>query len=241
MWRTAWRIIFWGAVLCTLAAGYYFRWDVIGSIELMKDGDYTIDQRVEQYGGEVRKRLKPYFKTQRVCYPPEKMILVAIKKEARLELYASDSTTPMRHIRDYPILAASGKLGPKLREGDRQVPEGVYPIELLNPNSLYHLSLRIGYPNAFDRAQGVIDGRNRLGGDIMIHGRDVSIGCLAMGDEAAEDLFVLGAKVGVENIKIILTPVDFRKETATAASLGLAPWIESVYAEIRQELAPLKP
>lgn len=226
--------------MCALIAGYTYRWYVIGTIELMKNGEYTIDQRVEQFGGAVRQRMKPFFKAKHVRYPPDKMIFVAIKKEARLELYAADESSGMRFIRDYPILAASGKLGPKLQEGDRQVPEGVYPIELLNPNSLYHLSLRVGYPNALDRAQGVIDKRSRLGGDIMIHGRDVSIGCLAMGDEVAEDLFVLGAKVGVKNIKVIISPVDFRKESATAASLGQPAWVDAIYEEVRQELAPLK-
>ncbi len=183
--------------------------------------------------------MKPFFKAKHVRYPPEKMVFVAIKKEARLELYAADETSGMRFIRDYPILAASGTLGPKLQEGDRQVPEGVYPIELLNPNSLYHLSLRVGYPNAFDRAQGVIDKRARLGGDIMIHGRDVSVGCLAMGDQAAEDLFVLAAKVGIKNIKVVITPVDFRKESATAENLGQPVWVDAIYDEVRLELTAL--
>lgn len=74
------------------------------------------------------------------------------------------------HIKSYPILAASGSIGPKLRESDMQVPEGVYQIESLNPNSQFHLSLRVNYPNEFDREQARIDGRAQLGGDIMIHG-----------------------------------------------------------------------
>src|SRR5436190_607476 len=79
-----------------------------------------------------------------------------------------------RFVREYPVMAASGGRGPKLREGDGQVPEGMYTIDWLNPNSSYHLSMHVDYPNAFDRAHAADDGRTALGGAIMIHGRDVS-------------------------------------------------------------------
>jgi murein L,D-transpeptidase YafK len=71
---------------------------------------------------------------------------------------------------------ASGKAGPKLREGDGQVPEGIYRIDGLNPNSSYHLSLKLNYPNDFDLEQARTEGRTELGGDIFIHGKAVSIG-----------------------------------------------------------------
>ena len=89
-----------------------------------------------------------------------------------------------------------GASGPKIQRGDKQVPEGVYGISYLNPNSAYHLSLGVNYPNAFDREMAAKDGRKNLGGDIMIHGKNVSSGCLAVGDEPAEELFVLAAEVG---------------------------------------------
>jgi len=71
-------------------------------------------------------------------------------------------------VADYRITAASGTAGPKLREGDRQVPEGIYRIVGLNPNSRYHLSMKLDYPNAFDRHQAARDGRARPGSDIFI-------------------------------------------------------------------------
>ncbi|NJN46820.1 MAG: L,D-transpeptidase family protein [Candidatus Competibacteraceae bacterium] len=92
-------------------------------------------------------------------------------------------------IKHYPVLAASGTLGPKLCEGDRQVPEGIYRIKSLNPNSAYHLSLELDYPNAFDLRQAERDGRNNPGSAICIHGKAVSVGCLAMGDTAIEELY----------------------------------------------------
>jgi murein L,D-transpeptidase YafK len=145
----------------------------------------------------------------------------------------------LRFLRAYPIIAASGRLGPKLAEGDRQVPEGLYKIESLNPNSLYHLALRIGYPNAFDRKKGKLDGRTDLGCDIMIHGSDASIGCLAMGDQAAEDLFILVAETGIENIDVILSPVDFRLRDLPPDMPPVPEWTSEIYEDIRNELLKL--
>lgn len=171
----------------------------------------TIAERLEQYGESARMRWSPYFKSAGVEYPPSELVFVGLKEEKTLQIYARLGTNGFRFVRAYPILAASGVAGPKLREGDRQVPEGIYAIELLNPNSRYHLSLRVNYPNAFDREQARKEQRINLGGDIMIHGKDKSIGCLAMGDEGAEDLFVLAADTGIKHITVILSPVDFRE------------------------------
>jgi murein L,D-transpeptidase YafK len=115
------------------------------------------------------------------------------------------------------------------------VPEGIYVIESLNPNSRFHLALRVGYPNAFDRQMAKLDGRDKLGGDIMIHGSDASVGCLAMGDEAAEDFFVLAADVGIEKVKVILTPSDFRTAKISVRE-GSPKWSGELYRAIAQEL-----
>jgi murein L,D-transpeptidase YafK len=196
----------------------------------------TIAERLEQYGPAARARLAAPFRKQNVSYPPRELILVGLKQEKTLEVYARSGTNGFKLIRRYPILAASGVAGPKLREGDRQVPEGIYAIESLNPNSRYHLSLRVNYPNDFDREQARQEKRTNLGGDIMIHGKAVSIGCLAMGDEAAEDLFVLAADTGLKNIKVILAPLDFRKPQKVPDHEKLPPWTAALYERIRAEL-----
>lgn len=201
----------------------------------------TIAQRLEQYGGPARARLKPFFERAGVPYPPRKAILVGLKAERVMQVYAPDTAGNHRLIRSYPVLGASGGLGPKLREGDGQVPEGIYPVESLNPNSRHHIALRIGYPNASDRARAAIEGRTNLGGDIMIHGGSASIGCLAIGDEAAEDLFVLAVDMGIENITVVLSPVDFRTGVSVPQTVKLPEWIAPLYAEIRARLAELAP
>ncbi len=111
---------------------------------------------------------------------------------------------------EYPLTAFSGRLGPKLREGDMQIPEGTYPLTALNPNSAFHLSVRVGYPNPFDEAWAAEEGRTNLGGDIYIHGKTASIGCIAIGDAAIEEVFYLVQAVGLKNSTIIIAPTDFR-------------------------------
>ncbi len=202
---------------------------------------YTEAERLRQFATPVRERLEPAFAKAGVSYPPERLVLAGFKAEKRLELYAAAKGGALRFIKSYPVQAASGTSGPKLREGDRQVPEGLYQIEYLNPNSSYHLSMKVSYPNVFDRARAMEEGRTQLGGDIMIHGRDVSIGCLAMGDPAAEELFVLAALVGVDKIEVILSPVDFRA-TATLPDDGGQPpaWAETtLYPLLRRAVAEL--
>lgn len=203
-------------------------------------GRKTVQECLEQYGQTVRSRLLPYFKAAKMSYPPEKVAFVGLKHEKILEVWACGEKSRFNLIRTYPILAASGRPGPKLREGDRQVPEGLYRIESLNPNSMFHLSLRVNYPNDFDRRQASHENRTNLGGDIMIHGSNASIGCLAMGDQTAEDLFILAAETGIENISLILSPVDFRKRLCPKVTHPLPEWTDVLYEQIKEELSKLK-
>ena len=114
----------------------------------------------------------------------------AFKEELQLELFVRNRQTGKFDLfRTYAIAASSGQLGPKLAEGDGQVPEGFYvvPSSAMKPDSRYHLAFNVGYPNEFDRALG------RTGSAIMIHGNRVSIGCLAMTDEKIEEIYTLCA------------------------------------------------
>jgi murein L,D-transpeptidase YafK len=196
----------------------------------------TVSSRIRQYGDIVQERLASDFKRIDVAYPSYKMIIVALKQEKLLEIWVSD---PPKLLKSYPILAASGKLGPKLKQGDMQVPEGLYRIESLNPNSLYHLALRINYPNPFDKAKAELDSRDNLGGDIMIHGNCCSIGCIAIGDPAIEELFILAAKIGIENISVVISPWDFRSRNTPHDASALPGWTIELYDSIRQELNKL--
>ncbi len=203
-------------------------------------GEKTVADRLSEFDGGVHARLQPRFREIGVAYPPKKLVLIGLKQERQLEIWVFDGSHDFRYLKTYPILAASGTSGPKLKQGDRQVPEGLYQIESLNPNSRFHLALRVNYPNDFDKEHGHSDGRTNLGGDIMIHGGAASIGCLAMGDQAAEDLFVVAAETGIKNISVILTPVDFRIRDLPPDSPPSPPWSSELYGEIKKALAPLK-
>jgi hypothetical protein len=226
--------------LCACAIPFLalFRQPVVAAVQTAK-GKKTVADRLAQYGDVVRKRLGPLFTNAKVPYPPRRVTLVGIKAERTLQVWVSGDDGKWTRLRDYPILGMSGVLGPKLKEGDMQVPEGLYRVESLNPNSLYHLALRVNYPNSQDRLWGKQDGRTGLGSDIMIHGKACSVGCLAMGDEAAEDLFVLAAETGIRNVSIILSPVDFRVKDLPAQMPPLPPWADELYAAIKAELQKL--
>lgn len=121
-------------------------------------------------------------------YPPREVFLRAFKHDAQLEVWAREDAGPFRLWHTYPVLTASGGPGPKRRAGDRQVPEGCYRIDRFNPESRFHLSLGLDYPNAADR---ILSDPKSPGGDIFIHGKDVTIGCLPLGDAAIEELYLL--------------------------------------------------
>ena len=129
--------------------------------------------------------------------------------------------------------------GPKLKQGHRQVPEGLYDIAGLNPNSSYHLSVKLNYPNAFDQAQAEKENRSNLGGDIFIHGKTGSVGCLAMGDSAIEELFTVAEKVGRQNIEIIISPRDSRR-TKLNVPANSPSWLIELYANIAKALENYK-
>lgn len=198
---------------------------------------YTLKTRLAEISIPAVARLSSKFQAANAAWPPTQITLIALKDEKLLELHARANGGAWQLVHKYRVLAASGKSGPKLRQGDKQVPEGIYSIESLNPNSAYHVSLRVNYPNAFDRAMAAKDARKELGGDIMIHGKDLSAGCLAVGDESVEELFVLAAQIGLPNIKLIIAPNDFRAKAPVTQAADQPEWLPKLYADIALAMA----
>jgi murein L,D-transpeptidase YafK len=121
--------------------------------------------------------------------PKESPLLVRVfKEEAELEVWKQDAAGQYALLKTYPICRWSGELGPKIKQGDRQAPEGFYNITpgQMNPNSNYYLSFNLGFPNAFDRAN------DRTGAFLMVHGDCSSAGCYAMTDEQMGEIYALG-------------------------------------------------
>lgn len=199
-------------------------------------GPVTLHQALNRYTPEVGPDLRSRFDAAGAPYPPDALTLIALKAERRLEIWAEHENRPY-YVDSYPILDASGLPGPKRRRGDFQVPEGIYRIEAVNPNSSFHLSLKLNYPNHFDRLMGKLDGRSDLGSNIFIHGGNASRGCLAMGDPAIEALFVLVAEVGPENSQVIIAPHDPRVRTIFPIPRGLPEWTGDLYDRLETAIA----
>ncbi|MFZ4262966.1 L,D-transpeptidase family protein [Sphingobacterium sp. HJSM2_6] len=131
-------------------------------------------------------------------------ILMVVYKDLQvLELYGShrDADT-FKKISTFELTKRSGRLGPKRQEGDKQVPEGFYEIDVFNPDSKYHLSLRLNYPNAFDQSH------QYTGSSIYIHGGNESVGCIPVGDTAMEEIYIF-ASLAKDNGQINIPVYSF--------------------------------
>lgn len=208
---------------------------VIGLRAFAKSGD---QDRVAAARTRCEQALRKLCSDASLSYPPRELYLRVFKLDQRLEVWARD-TGQFTKLKTYPFTATSGQLGPKRREGDRQIPEGFYVIDRFNPKSSYHLSMRVNYPNASDR---ILSDPERPGSDIYIHGSDVSIGCVAIGDAAIEEVYVLCADTkarGQTSIPVHIFPAafdspewaTFQKENAETAAAHHAFWqpLEQAY------------
>jgi hypothetical protein len=196
----------------------------------------AIDHAVKRYGLQMEPQLKAWFNQANVEYPPRDIALLAFKKERFIELWAKNEDTKWHYIHRYPLTAFSGRLGPKLREHDLQIPEGVYRLTSLNPFSSMHLSMMINYPNNFDRLQASKDGRKNLGGSIFMHGKSMSVGCLAVGDKAIDQLFLLVRRVGLNHTQLIIGPNDLRQAKPATSTFAQPRWLPELYLQISTAL-----
>lgn len=228
-----------GLILICVALAYKLSLRKLDLVQQLK-GKRTIATVIELYGESSRQRMKDGFSRAGVSYPPAQLLLLGLKSEKQLQIYAANEDKQLHFVHSYPILGTSGVLGPKLKEGDKQMPEGFYEIQELEPNSSYHVALRVNYPSPFDKEVGKLDGRTNLGCDIMIHGKDCSIGCLAMGDPASEDLFVLVHDSGLANTSLIMSPYDFRNPPQGVSLPADGPsWLAPLYAKLAERVSGL--
>jgi len=133
-----------------------------------------------------------------------KVFIRAFKKENRLEVWVSNTTT-YKLYKSYDFCSTSGSLGPKRQQGDGQIPEGLYYIDRFNPSSNFYLSLGINYPNASDK----IRANGQAGGDIFIHGNCVTIGCIPITDDKIKEVYalcVLAKEAGQVQIPVHIFP-----------------------------------
>lgn len=202
-------------------------------------GKETVTSVINRLESEVRTRLAPDLKAAGFDSDfPEQLILLAFKEERRLEVYAR-LRNESKLLKSYLFTAFSGQLGPKIQEGDKQIPEGIYKVEYLNPNSAFYLSIKVSYPNDFDKSKSVFTDVTDMGGDIFIHGKAATVGCIPIGDEAIEEVFLLVQKAIQNEVNIIIAPRDFRANPTYPKVEGI-DWEVELYNSLNQELKKLK-
>jgi len=150
--------------------------------------------------------LRTLLMSKSLSYAPKAILLQAYKKEATLELWAENNSGSYTLVKNYPICAASGILGPKRRYGDEQVPEGFYELDWFNSQSNFCLSLHMNYPNAADRMLKTLP---NPGDDIFLYGNRVTIGCIPVTDDGIKEIYwlaVLARTSGQLHIPIEIFP-----------------------------------
>lgn len=163
--------------------------------------------RVKSAYQEKETVVKDYFKEAGLNYSGFHLFLRVFKKEQNLEVWVKETVKEeFILLHTYSFCSTSGTLGPKRKEGDLQIPEGVYHINHFNPVSNFHLSLGVSYPNASDK---ILGDRQHPGGSIYIHGNCVTIGCIPITDDKIKELYVLAVEArnnGQEKIPIHIFP-----------------------------------
>lgn len=162
---------------------------------------------------------------------PFSLFLRVFKHEDVIEAWVkSDTAKVYQLLKSFPVCRKSGDLGPKRQQGDLQVPEGVYYVDRFNPNSSYHLSLGLNYPNASDKKRGH---PTTPGGDIFIHGDCVSVGCLPITNPLIEELYSLAEKAKTYEHPIAVHIFPFRMDAEHAASLSQGSTHLAFWKELR--------
>ncbi len=156
------------------------------------------------------------FKDGGLIINESEVLLKVHKMEREIQLWAKHrNAVAYKLIKTYDVCSLSGVPGPKRKRGDLQTPEGYYYIDRFNPSSSYHLSLGINYPNSCDRFNS---GPDDPGGDIFIHGKCVTIGCLPITDEMIKEMYVIAVEVknaGQKKIPVAIFPCDMASERFT--------------------------
>lgn len=166
-----------------------------------------LHQRVKKAYEEKESTVQKYFEEKKLPTKGYEIFLRAFKQEGILEIwvkYANNPTYTLLHT--YQICSSSGVLGPKRKEGDSQVPEGIYQINHFNPQSNFHLSLGIDYPNTSDK---ILSDRKNPGSAIYIHGNCVTIGCIPITDDKIKELYILAVEArnsGQKKIPVHIFP-----------------------------------
>ncbi len=143
-------------------------------------------------------------------WPIKQLYFRSFKYDSQFEVWGRNNhKEPYKLFKTYKVCALSGRLGPKRVEGDYQVPEGFYYVNVFNPKSTYHMSLGINYPNPSDQ---LLSDSAQPGSDIYIHGSCITVGCIPIRDEQIEEVYLLASyakNLGQDFIPVHIFPIRF--------------------------------
>jgi len=192
--------------------------------------------RVKKAWPDAEKRLRARFIAAGVAWPPKRLLFRVFKAEDVFEVWASASAKgALSLVHAYAVTARSGGPGPKRRQGDGQVPEGFYRVSGFNPASNFHLSLRVSYPNKSDLLRKTAPD---AGGDIMIHGEAVTIGCVPLGNEVIEEVYVAAVEAHAVSgaIEVQVYPARLGDDATYTRLIGAHPEHAEFWANLRTGL-----
>jgi murein L,D-transpeptidase YafK len=201
------------------------------------------NSRVKTAYDEKEVTVKKYFADKKLSIDKFQVFLRAFKKEQTLEVWIKEkSKDQFSLLHTYDFCSSSGTLGPKRKEGDLQIPEGVYQINHFNPLSNFYLSLGINYPNESDK---ILSDKKHPGSAIYVHGNCVTIGCIPITDDKIKELYVIAVEArtgGQDKIPIHIFPaklddggMDFlRKETTDVRTIEFWKNLQLIYQDFQQ-------
>ena len=187
---------------------------LLGAGKIFAQQSFIDNQKMFPKVGEAYREkeelLKKEFEKKGLTYPAKYMFIRSFKLDSEMEIWVKNNASDtFRLFKSYRVCTLSGKMGPKRKEGDRQVPEGFYYINDFNPNSNYHLSLGINYPNFSDR---ILSDAKNPGGEIYIHGNCITVGCIPLTDEFIDEVYIMAVNAknaGQDFIPVHVFPVKF--------------------------------
>jgi len=201
--------------------------------------------RVKNAYREKEAILKKYVSDQGLKFEGFQLFIRCFKKEMKVEAWIKEKgkdTFALLHT--YDFCTTSGKLGPKRKEGDLQIPEGIYHVNHFNPLSNFHLSLGVSYPNASDL---ILSDKKSPGGAIYIHGNCVTIGCIPITDDKINELYILAVEAknnGQAKIPIHIFPAKLdegvvdalaKEESADEVLIGFWKNLQTVYLDFKRD------
>lgn len=182
------------------------------------------NSRVKVAYDEKENVVKKYFTEKNLTFENFRLFIRAFKKEQVIEIWVQDQNSiTFKLLHTYEICASSGTLGPKRKEGDRQVPEGVYYIQHFNPLSNFYLSLGLNYPNASDKILGDPD---HPGSNIYLHGNCVTVGCIPITDDKVKELYIMAVEAktnGQSEIPVHIFPSKLGSNSIESLEKRYAP------------------